>query len=209
MNSKKRIVILVIFLTVTAVTASGLLAKIINNTIATVNGKVILRSEFDKKINILLKDVPPESLKETEKVLQFKEQVLDEMINEMLVLQDAESKKVTITNKEITDGIDKLKTSFNSPEEFDAAIKDKGLTMEDLKTEVKNQLIKEKMIQKEIVPKVKSPTEAEIEQFYKDNKEDVNKMLANEIHRTNMEKAQKNWLNKLKNKASIIKNDIE
>ena len=209
MNSKKRIAILAVFLTVVTVTGSGLFAKIINNTIATVNGKVILKSEFDKKISILLKGVPPESLKETEKVLQFKEQVLDEMINEILVLQDAESKKVTITNKEITDGIEKLKTSFSTPEEFEDAIKEKGLTMEDLQTEVKNQLIKEKMIQKEIVPKVTNPTEAEIEQFYKDNKEDVDKMLANEINRTNMDKAQKNWLNKLKNKASIIKNDIE
>ena len=200
----------VLLVSIGVVLVSGILAaKYVNRTIATVNGKIILQSEFEEKVMTIIGDKGMQGTIAADKINEVKEQILDEMINELLILQEAETKKIRISEKEIEGGIETLKKGFENPADFEKELVNKGITIDKLKIEVKKQLTANKLFEKEVMPKVVQPTKEDIDKFYQENRDEVQKLLSEYIYRRNVDTAKTKWLKKIRDRASVIKNDIE
>jgi len=150
-------------------------AKVVDKTIATVDGEVILMSEFEKRAKPVMEEYekfltgPDKEMK----VKDLKEKILDQMIDEKILIREAKRMKFNVSRKEIQDGIEEIKKRFGAEEEFNQELAKQGLTEEKFKDQVKEQIMVIKLIDQEIKNKVAAPTDSEIEDFYKQNESEM------------------------------------
>ncbi len=106
---------------------------------------------------------------EREKSLHVEKTVLKEMIDGLLITTGAKREGIIVTEAEIGDRIKKIKKEFPSSHEFHKSLAEQGLTVTDLKKDIKKQLIIEKLIER--FSKSEAVTDEEIEAFYDRNKD--------------------------------------
>ncbi|WP_219834952.1 peptidylprolyl isomerase [Paenibacillus sp. R14(2021)] len=94
------------------------------------------------------------------------EQMMNNLIQEELVKQEAQKKGIVITDKEVDAEITKIKKRFPSEADFEAALQQSGITLEDLKKQIPMQL----RIFKLLEPRVKV-TDEEVKKYFEQNKE--------------------------------------
>jgi len=166
-------------------------AKIFDSTIATVNGKPIVKSDYQKLTASVLKEYQRQTPKvlEDPKNREFIEyQVLMEMITEELLYQQAVKEKITVKDSELTKAIDQIKQTFAFDEEtgqplsasktqkrFEEELKKEAISYKDFEEKIKNQLMTKKLIDKIIQERTKAPTKEEIKQLYDDIMATMNK----------------------------------
>ena len=139
---------------------------------ATVNGEPIYMEEVDKQLEQLGQQHQSlEGQQGEEYKKQFQKQILDDLIEQKLVLQEAEKEKIKVSDKEIDDWIKQAKQQFPSEQEFESKLKELNLTIEELKKNRKEQLLRQKMIEK--ITKDIKVTDKEVEDYYKKNKEEL------------------------------------
>jgi foldase protein PrsA len=138
-------------------------------------------------------------------------QTLDNLITEQLIEQEVTKTKITITDADVTKELDTIKKNFATEEEFKAALAQSGMTVENLKEEMKIQV----KIRKSVEPKVKV-TDADIKTYFEGNAEtfgkatleastaEIKELLTNQQIST----LSATWLAELKEKAEI-KNTLE
>ncbi|MEJ2726688.1 MAG: peptidylprolyl isomerase [Deltaproteobacteria bacterium] len=133
---------------------------------AVVNGAVIKQEEVDRRMDayerhLFLdgKIIPPE------RVLEVKRRILETLIDEELLYQESESKKIEVEQSAIDEEIRRWREQFSSDEEFKKGMADMSLTEEDLKSYIRRMLGVRKLLDEEIVTKVKI-SEDEVRLFY-------------------------------------------
>lgn len=155
------------------ITVYSINAETLNKTLAVVNGEPILQSEYDKLANPIFENYKNivEEVDKTGKKVDLKKEILQQMINDRLVLQQAKKNKITVTKKEIEDGVKEIKSRFKKEEEFKKELLTQGITIKEFEDRIKDQIMMIKLIDREIKSKVAIPTDQEIEKFYNENKE--------------------------------------
>jgi len=93
--------------------------------------------------------------------------VLDQLIDDILVEQGARDEGVKVSDKEIQDEINALKSRFQSNEEFHKSIAEQGMTIEDLKKSTRRQLLV-KGLEKILMCRI-AVSDEEIRSFYDKN----------------------------------------
>lgn len=78
------------------------------------------------------------------------EEVLDKLILEELVLQEAEKENIDVPSNEVDVAWDKMKSEFNSEEDFLTSIHRDGYTEQSLRKEVKSQLYIKKLLEPQV-----------------------------------------------------------
>jgi len=142
---------------------------VINKTIAIVNGEAILLSELEKNVQPLIEQyklLTPPGEQTTEKIRQLKKDVLNQMIDEKLLLQEAKKRKILVTKREIEEGVNEVKKRFPAPEDFQTELKKQFLTKTDFEKRIQEQLMVIKFIDLEIKAKVPAPREEETKKIY-------------------------------------------
>lgn len=142
---------------------------VVNKTIAIVNGEAILLSELEKNVQFLVEQyklLTPASEQTTEKVRQLKKDILNQMIDERLLLQEAKKRKIVVAKREIEDGVNEVKRRFPTLEDFQAELKKQSLTEADFEKRIRDQLMVIKLIDLEIKAKVGVPKEEETIKLY-------------------------------------------
>jgi len=140
------------------------------NVAAKVNDDVITVEALDAQVEQLKKQYPQmfEGADGEGRLLDFKQRILDNLINQKLLEQAAESKGLEVKDTEINAQIDQLKGGFKDDAQFQSALKSAGLTVESLKAQVKEQLLTQKIV--ESLAKNSTATEAEVKAYYDKNK---------------------------------------
>ncbi|HET6351488.1 MAG TPA: SurA N-terminal domain-containing protein [Coriobacteriia bacterium] len=140
------------------------------NVAARVNGDEITIDELNKQVDQLKKQYPQmfDGADGEGRLLDFKQRLLDNLINQKLVTQAAEEKGIKVTDADVSKQVDQLKTGFTDTKQFEAALKSAGYTVETLKVQVKDQLVTQKLI--ESLASEGSASQAEIQQYYDKNK---------------------------------------
>ncbi|WP_068608595.1 SurA N-terminal domain-containing protein [Paenibacillus swuensis] len=92
-------------------------------------------------------------------------QTVDKLITEEVLGQELEAKKIALTDADYDAEIAKVKKSFPSEDEFQQALQQYGMTMEDLKAQIKTQLQVKKLLE----PGIKV-TDDQVKKYYTDNK---------------------------------------
>jgi peptidyl-prolyl cis-trans isomerase SurA len=137
---------------------------------AVVNGTEIKRDEVDKYYRTR---VNPEGQEPSqEEALSLKLNVLDELINNEILYGQAKKLTLEATDGEVEDKFTELKSPFTE-EEFQRQLKDRGVTVDDLKREFRRQLSIQKLLNREVVAKI-SITDQDVANFYNQHKAQFN-----------------------------------
>ncbi len=155
--------------------ASSLGAKVVNRTVATVDGEIILMSEYERRAKPVIEEYE-KFLKGPDKEIRIKElkgKILDQMIDEKVLIHEGKRKKIRVNRKEIQDGLGEIKKRFGTEEEYTQELARQGVSEGEFKQQVKEQLMVIKLIDQEVKAKVVLPTDSEIEDFYKQNESEM------------------------------------
>ncbi|WP_262175569.1 SurA N-terminal domain-containing protein [Saccharococcus sp. Marseille-Q5394] len=137
-----------------------------NKTVAKVNDEEILGSDY----NIALASIQgqmqqmgqdPSSKEAAE---QAKNQTIDSLVGQTLLLQEADKKSYKVSEADINKQLDEIKKQFKTEKEFNAALKQSGVDMKTLETQLADDIKLKKYVEKE-VPAGKITNE-EIQQMY-------------------------------------------
>ncbi len=132
---------------------------------ATVNGKEILRSEVEKNYRVRVNPEAPTP--SHEEVLSLKLNILDELINSEILLDRANRLNLMASDAEVEDKFAESKSPYTE-EEFQKKLEETGLTVDDMKSDIRRELSIEKLLNREIVAKI-SITDQEIADYYNQN----------------------------------------
>lgn len=137
---------------------------------AKVNGEVITNAELDKQLEQLKKQYPQmfTGADGEGRMLDFKQRLLDNLINQKLVEQAAKEKGIKITDADVDKQIEQLKSGFKDDAQFEQALKTAGMSVDQLKTQIRDQLLTQKLIES-LAADIKV-TEAEVKAYYDKNK---------------------------------------
>ncbi|MFC5649062.1 peptidylprolyl isomerase [Paenibacillus solisilvae] len=101
-------------------------------------------------------------------------QTLDNLIQDELITQEADKAGIKVTDADVDKEIESVKGRFPSEAEFEAALQQAGMTLEDLKKQTPMQLRIRKILEPQVVDKV---TEADMKTYFDENKASFNTPL--------------------------------
>jgi peptidyl-prolyl cis-trans isomerase SurA len=137
---------------------------------ATVNDQPITREDTEKYYRARLtgQAAPPSQ----DEALSLMLSVLDELINNEVLIQRARQTGVEATDGEVEDKFTEAKSPYTE-DAFQRQIKESGMTVDDLRRSIRQQVSVQKLINREIVSKI-SPTDQDVTNFYNDNRAQFN-----------------------------------
>jgi peptidyl-prolyl cis-trans isomerase SurA len=137
---------------------------------AVVNGKQIGRAEVEKYYRTRVNAEGPEPSQE--EALSLKLSILDELVNNEIMLERATKMNLIASDAEVEDKFTESKSPYTE-EEFQKKLKDSGLTVDDLKTDIRRQLSVQKLLNREVIAKI-AITDQDITDFYNKNRAQFN-----------------------------------
>ena len=144
--------------------------KITPDTAAVVNKTTIKTNEVEKVYqNRLKQSAQPLS---PEEGLTLRLNVLSQLISDEMLMQRAAIDKLTASDEEINVRFNDFKKDFTE-EKFQQFLKDQGITVDEIKKEIRKSATIEKLYNKEITSKI-SVTEAEINGYFTKNRGNYN-----------------------------------
>jgi foldase protein PrsA len=128
-----------------------------NETVATVNGVAISKDKlFDSMAELGGK------------------QTLDNLIQDELVTQAADKAGIKVTDADVDKEIASIKARFPSETEFESALQQANMTLDDLKKQTPMQLRIRKILEPQVIDKV---TDADVKKYFDENKASFNTPL--------------------------------
>lgn len=177
--------------------------------VARVNGKSISRTDFDKNYQMMKKTYESQYGKEVfnqkdkdGKTMDqaLKDNIIDMLVFQELVIQDAEKQKIKVKDEEVQKQVDSFKTLLGGDEKFKEFLKSNDLTESFFKENLKREMITDKYKEKYI--KDLKLTDKEIKEYYDKNKNNLEEVKASHILVDKEEEA-KTILNQIKNGANF------
>src|ERR1700733_3789299 len=121
-KTMKRQSIIITGLFLTSLAAAGVAyAKVLDRTVATVNAEAIMLSEFEKNAEPILAEFhknAPAAEQTPERVADIKKRVLDQMVDDRLLVEEAKKKQIHVSQLEVDDGVKKVRSRFGTEAEF-------------------------------------------------------------------------------------------
>lgn len=159
--------------------------------VATVDGKPIFRLT-------LIRELEKKAGKE----------VLDSLITEILILQEAKKENVVISEDEIKEEIRQIEESFSSQgQDLDQLLEVQGMTRDELGEQIRVQKIVEEIVGKDI-----SVTDEEIDEYIEENKDfipqesdigEVRASVKGQLEQQKVNEKAQLWIQSLQDKAKI------
>jgi len=143
--------------------------KVLDKSVAAVNGETILLSEYNKIAEPIIeqyKQVAPKDEFSQEKVDELRKKVLDQMVDDRLIIQEAKKHKMRATKRELDNGIQKVKSRFANDAEFRSELSREGISEEKFQKRIEDQLIAMKLIDMEVKSKIAQPGDEETKKVY-------------------------------------------
>ncbi|WP_263410920.1 SurA N-terminal domain-containing protein [Terriglobus tenax] len=140
------------------------------DVVATVNGKPIAKSDLEKYYKGQLGD--QQQTPSQEQADSMRLNVLRSLIDEEILQQRAAKMNLTATNEEVDAKVAEMKAPVTE-EQFNQHLKDSGLTLDDLKRDVRRSLTTEKLLNKEINSRI-NVTDGDVSSYYNQHKNEYN-----------------------------------
>lgn len=159
-------------------------AKVVDSNVATVNGQAILSSQYNKMVNAVLdgyKARNSEVLQDSRNVNAIKENILNDMIAETLLIQNAKKEGIKVKDSELADAINEIKARFSIDPltgqritdqkqidtAFNAELKKEGLTYKQFEDKIREQISVRKLVDM-VNSKITPPTKEQVKALYDD-----------------------------------------
>ena len=169
----RKIPVLLVFMALTcSVTLSA--DNIVEEIIARVNNQIITRSEYTREQDQLKQEVQQQDPANADKVIAERQKdVLRGLIDQQLLLDKGKDLGIT-ADTELVKKLDEMRKQMNldSMEELEKAATSQGVSYEDFKQNLRNQIITQQVIGKEVGSHL-SITKEEEQKFYNDHKAEL------------------------------------
>ena len=137
---------------------------------ATVNGKDILRSDLDKYYAASIGDSQQKPTPEQADIVRLN--ILRQMIEDEILWQRASKLKLAASDEDVNAKLTEMKAPYTQ-EEWDKQLKERNITVDDLRRDIRRSLTKTKLLNKEIESKI-NITQAQIGDYYAAHKSEFN-----------------------------------
>jgi peptidyl-prolyl cis-trans isomerase SurA len=138
--------------------------------VATVNGKEILRADLERNYQSSLGDSPQKPSSEEADIRRLS--VLHQMIQDEILQQEAAKLNLTASDEDVNAKLTEIHAPYTD-EQFNDMLKQRNLSLEDFKRDIRRGLTETKLMNKEIESKI-NITDAQIAAFYAAHKADFN-----------------------------------
>ena len=148
--------------------------SIVEEIIARVNNQIITRSEYQREQEQLKQEVQQQDPANADKVLsERKKDVLRGLIDQQLLLEKGKDLGIT-ADTELVKKLDEMRKQMNldSMEDLEKAAQSQGVSYEDFKQNLRNQIITQQVIGREVGSHLSISKEEE-EKFYNEHKSDM------------------------------------
>ena len=154
-------------------------AQIIEQVLVNVNGDILTKTEFEQRQVAVLRNRPelanvtPESLELKKAIAEVTPQLILDAVDELLLIQRGRELGLALGDEQFKSILDNIKKSNNieSEEQFQAALKQEGMTMTDLRRALERQMLASEAQRRDVVDKI-SVTEAEARAYYDSHQQD-------------------------------------
>ena len=169
----------VVIISVIVLLSGGAHGEVLDRVVAVVDKEIILFSELEAQLQLhsiqTRTNLSDEAVRDS-----LRKELLDRMIEDKVLLVQAErDTSINVTNKEVDEAltaqIERIKSQFPSEDAFLEQLRAEGLTLKGLqdqyRDEVKNQILKDMLIQRRLAGvRVSS---GEVKRFYEANKDSL------------------------------------
>ncbi len=140
-----------------------------DSIVASVNGTKITNSEVEKVLQTFMKQYqgmyPPEQIEQIRPTIRS--QAVESLINNLVLLKEADKNKIQIDSNRIENEISKITEQFENPEQFHRQLEDLGLTEEEMRRDIEQNLRVETLLESKL-PAV-TVTPGDVKTFYREN----------------------------------------
>jgi peptidyl-prolyl cis-trans isomerase SurA len=153
--------------------------EVLDRIVAVVGNQIILESELKAQLALYATQVGID-LKDEEKLKELEKELLDQMINDnLLLIQAQKDTTIEVTSKEVETEVEaqlkKVKSQFSSEEAFQEQLKAENLTENELKKKYREQIKRQMLIEKLTSKKLSgvSVSTKEVRDFYQTYKDSL------------------------------------
>jgi parvulin-like peptidyl-prolyl isomerase len=146
-------------------------AEILEPILVEVNGEILTKTDLEQRQTSVLRQRNPQALQDDEglkRALQeITPQLLVDTVDEMLLVQRGRELGYKMTDEQFRGIIDNIKkeNKLATDEQFNAALKQEGMTLEDLRRSIERRMLIDRVQQIEVMQKV-GITEEEAKAYY-------------------------------------------
>jgi peptidyl-prolyl cis-trans isomerase SurA len=167
--------IIIVFILVFGCTAWA--ADTLDAVIGRVGDQPILKSEVDRQVQIYRMQVPQDPTP----LDSLRKMALEQKIENLVMLAEAKKESIFVKDSEIDEILDQrvaeMKAQFPTEEQFNAQLKAEGTTIAQLKAKnrdnVKDMLIIQRLIDRNLRSQITPPTTKELEAFFSSHKDSI------------------------------------
>jgi peptidyl-prolyl cis-trans isomerase SurA len=141
-----------------------------NDVMATVNGRNITRTEVQKFYDVQVAGSPQQPSAEQADTLRLK--VISDLIDNEILMQRAEKLGLLATDEEVNAKLTEIKAPFTQ-EQFDQRLKERQITLDDFKKDLRRSLTIDKVLNKEVTSKI-NVSDEDITSYYNQHKAEFN-----------------------------------
>ena len=143
-------------------------ARLVDKVAAVVGDNIILASEVEEKAGPMLADVGkiPDPAKRSARATALRREVLDRLIDDELILQQATELKLSITSEQVDQSIDEIKKQNNlDDDQLREALRGQGMSMATYRADLKKQLLRYRVLNIAVGSRV-SISDDEVKAYY-------------------------------------------
>ena len=123
--------------------------------IARVNGVEIAQADFDQQFNLIKKRYSSMGMPlNDEKLKEFRENILNGLIEQELLLQESQAQGIKVTPEEIQTELDNFKKQFKDQSDFEKKISEMNYTEDMIKNQIKRTKTIRKLIDEKVLPTI-------------------------------------------------------
>jgi peptidyl-prolyl cis-trans isomerase SurA len=144
---------------------------VIEEIIARVNNQIITRAEYLRSKDTLKQEAQQQDPANADKIVQERDKdVLRDLIDQQLLLEKGKDEGIT-ADTEVIKRLDEMRKEMHmeTMEDLEKAAVSQGISYEDFKQNLKNQIITQQVIQREVGSRM-NVTKEELQQFYDEHK---------------------------------------
>jgi parvulin-like peptidyl-prolyl isomerase len=146
---------------------------IVEQVLVNVNGDILTKTEFEQRQIAILRtrpelgNVTPDSPELKKAISEVTPQLILEAVDELLLIQRGRELGLALGDEQFNGIIENIKKSNNLEDDaqFQAALKQEGMTMADLRRSLERQMLASEAQRRDVVDKI-SVTEAEAQAYY-------------------------------------------
>ena len=149
-------------------------AEVVDRIVATVNNEVVLLYDLNQMIKPYVDRIKASNYsyeKERKMLFKIREDALDMLIEKKLANQEVKRYKISVSRQEINNAIEGMKkTRFITDEELREELSRQGLTLEEYRKQIEEQILRERLISREVRSKIVITSE-DIKTYYENHKD--------------------------------------